>query len=131
MPAGGRAGPFDVNKLNRLMNETFRHQDWLAARKATDQTVPFQMTQVASTTASISAQSVVLDVRHKTVLREILTRSTWPAPELRTITSRLGLMPWACVAKLNLWTTETFGDLLLEGEEIVNVNKTLMEKIRV
>jgi hypothetical protein len=74
---------------------------------------------------------VNLDDRHKTVLRQLLQRPSWPLTELRKLTSRLGLMPLACLATLNEWATENFGDLLLEGEEIINVNMNLKQRIQI
>ena len=91
--------------------------------------MPFQLTQQPPNAAGTRTQPLVLDDRHKAVLREILRRSTWTAEELRTITSRLGLMPWACVAKLNEWAMDQFDDLPLEGDETQNVNEMLKERI--
>ena len=71
-----------------------------------------------------------LDDRHKTILRQLLQRPSWPLAELRKLTCQLGLMPLACLTTLNKWATENFGDVLLEGEEIVNVNMHLKQRIQ-
>jgi hypothetical protein len=56
-------------------------------------------------------------------------RPAWSISELRALTSQFHLMPSACVARLNGWTTEKFGDLLLEGEETITVNQDLKQRI--
>lgn len=108
------------------MKETKNIQAWLAARKLTAEAAPASK-QPAPTAKNATT---VLDENHKAALREILKHSTLSSGELRTLALRFGLMPWACLAKLNEWTTHTFGDLLTEGDENINVNQQLTERIQ-
>jgi len=39
-------------------------------------------------------------------------------------------MPLACVARLNEWAADRYGAPILEGEEIINVNNDLKEKLK-
>ena len=118
------------------MKETLTVQSWLAARKPADETPlardevrqPFK---VAQSSADNLSQALVLDVRHNAVLLELVQRSSWSPAELRAVTGKFGVMPWACVAAINEWATEKFGDLLLEGEEIINVNLKLKRQIKI
>lgn len=66
---------------------------------------------------------------YSALLRTLLTRSSWTAAELRGLACRFRVMPWAAVEKLNRWALDRFGDLLLEGDDKVNVNKIIAEKI--
>jgi len=106
------------------MSETSTIQAWLAARQPVDEIpVPF----VAAQTTELSNQP--LDEKYKTVLRELLKRPSWERAELKPLAARVGLMPMALVAKTNEWALETYGDLLLEGDGPINVNKRLHSKL--
>jgi hypothetical protein len=111
------------------MNETSALHNFLAARSDGDERqVPVPANQRSLTGLGSSAgpgSTGDLDPQHKLFLRELLNRKRWSIADLRRLASSLGLMPWAGVAKLNEWATETFGDLLLEGEEVVIVNVNL------
>jgi hypothetical protein len=71
-----------------------------------------------------------LDQKHEAVLRELLSRPSWPPAELRAVTSTVGLMPWACVQTLNEWAQDAYADLLLEGVEVVTVNQELAKRLK-
>jgi hypothetical protein len=135
MPDTARAVPFDLSKFERLMQETSALHNFLAARPDADETqMPAPPRQPpfhgnADQSSGGTAPTVGLDEHHKMALRELLKRQCWSIADLRRLASSLGLMPWACVARLNEWATETFGDLLLEGEEVVTVNVNLKERI--
>jgi hypothetical protein len=70
-----------------------------------------------------------LDARHKAALSQLLQRPSWQLAQVRGVTSPLGIMPSACVATLNEWATDTYGDLLFEGEEILTINAKLKHKM--
>ena len=75
--------------------------------------------------------AVVLDEKHKAVLKEILQRPSWPLADYRVVAAEAGLMPWACFTTLNEWAFDTYADLLLEGDQIVTVNQDLKKNIHV
>jgi hypothetical protein len=128
MPDRARAVPFDVTKLRQLMNDTAALQALLAARVPQEE-LPVAFQSSHDRVRSTEVQRPAIDDRHNAALRELLQRPRWTLNELRTITSRLGLMPLACIAKLNEWATDNFGDVLLEGEETITVNEHLKERI--
>ena len=135
MPAGGRASPFDRNKVEHLSNETAIIQALLAARKPLDPAPAIRRHNPPSLTCqppggATKPYGAILDDRHQGVLQELLTRPKWAKAELQTVTSRFGLMPWACLKTLNEWACEYFGDLLLEGGEVVAVNPSLIPIIK-
>ena len=134
MPDAARAGPFDARKLQRLMAETAEIQDWLSVRQLADESIdPAHPVEVPRETRSSGATaSHTLDRRHAALLRELLQRPSWSLADPRAVTSREGLMPLACVARLNEWATDTYGDLILEveGEQTVNVNTNLKQKLQ-
>ncbi len=117
------------------MSETTIIREWLAARELTNDPAVAAKGVVElgiELKSSAAAASVTprLDERHKAILRELLKRPSWQLTELRALTSRAGLMPLACVATLNEWATDTFGDLIIEGEKILNLNENLKRKLQ-
>ena len=117
------------------MSETAEIRDWLAARQsASEESFPAQSFEVPSKTlqsnSGIKPPARPLDESHKALLRELLQRPSWRLRELRAITARVGLMPLACVAALNEWAADRYGDPILEGEEIIHVNNDLKEKLK-
>jgi len=71
----------------------------------------------------------VLDEKHKTLLRDVLHRPSWAIADFRVIAKKVGLLPWACMATLNAWALNNYGDLLLEGDSIITINQNLKENI--
>jgi hypothetical protein len=136
MPDAGRAGPFDADKLRRLMSETTEIQDWLSVRQLESEfhaaAPALVVDKSLMSNDGMSSQTLPLDERHTALLRELLQCPSWSLADLRAITSRAGLMPLACVAKLNEWATDTYGDLILEveSEQTVNVNMNLKQKLQ-
>jgi hypothetical protein len=76
------------------------------------------------------APSFELDDRHRSALSEIVRRPSWSKAELRSLTTQLGLMPFACLERLNLWALEKFGEPMLEGEETVVLNINLKKQLK-
>jgi len=135
MPDPARDIPFDNNHLNQLMSDTKSIQGWLAARTPVDETpvAPMGPKLPGPSPSSVgnSKQPLDLDDRHKAVLRQLLQRSHWTMQQLRMLTSSVGLMPLACLARLNEWTADNYGDVLLEGEDPIIVNQNLKEKLHI
>jgi hypothetical protein len=135
-PALGRAGPFDREKVARLMTETSAIQNLLADRLSADEpsagvgTVEKQR-KLARSDINTAPAMKGLDDKHNAVLNEILQRPSWPMAHFRVVAAKAGLMPWACLSTLNEWAFDTYADLLLEGDQIVTVNQNLKKKIHV
>lgn len=116
------------------MEETYETQNFLGARRSADEPSstgdttekPLTATQSKDGTAP---ETIVLDDRHIAVLQELLRRASWPFPEFQRITAKQSLMPWACMARLNEWAMNTHGDLLLEGDHILDINQNLKAKM--
>lgn len=69
-----------------------------------------------------------LDLRYHGILRELLTRPTWTAGEIRTLASRSKLMPGAVLEALNSWSEEQFGDDVIEEAGDWRINTHLLER---
>ena len=106
-------------------------QRWLAERHQAYETATRPNGQGIAVQGNSTRQKPELDQQHRLALGEILERPTWAIAELRVVTSRLGLLPLACVARLNEWTIDRYGDLLLEGDQVLTVNDNLKTKIQI
>jgi len=131
-PDLGRAVPFDPEKFKGLMNETCEIRDWLAARRPTGEPSSSAMVTTSNPCQPKSGSpkpANVLDEKHKTLLRDVLHRPSWAIADFRVIAKKVGLLPWACMATLNAWALNNYGDLLLEGDSIITINQNLKENI--
>jgi hypothetical protein len=115
------------------MKETTAIHGWLAARLPADETLPAgdleKAARILQPASDSSFYTPTLDARHKAALNQLLQRPSWQLAQVRSVTSPLGLMPLACVATLNEWASDTHGELLFEGEEILTVNAKLKQRI--
>ena len=110
------------------MKETSEIRDWLGARLPADG-CPVRPT--AKPTKPESGTNLnELDEKHRAVLREILHRPTCPLVDFRGIAAKAGLMPWACVKVINEWALDNYGDLLVDGDQVLNLNQNLAKTIQ-
>jgi len=130
-PDAARAPPFADKRIQRLMHDTSDLQSWLAQRQAALEMAAAPIEGAVTVQEIAAPQTLVLDDRHRSVLRELFRRATWTLAELRTLTSRFGLMPLACISKLNDWVQDNYGDRIAEGEDIVTINLHLKAKLEI
>lgn len=114
------------------MQESLSIESLLSARTPDEQssTASSSVNESGPNLVPVDMEPIEMDLRHETILKELLASPVWSLSELRALTSRFALMPWACVARLNEWATEEFGDLLLEGDETITVNQNLKQRIQ-
>jgi hypothetical protein len=110
------------------MKETEESQSFLAAHLPAEE--PLANRGAVQKASEAAPEMTSLDQRHESVLRELLGRPSWSPAELRVVTSKVGLMSWACVDTINKWALNTHGEVLLEGEPIT-VNQDIKQKIQV
>jgi TerB-C domain len=107
--------------------EDAQTHEWLAARFPTEESA--QCNPHAAPGCVTDDQPGVLDDRYKCVFPELFRRPNWTLADLRPVATRLGLMPLALVTKLNEWTSDRYGEPVLEGGEILKVNKNLKSQL--
>ena len=114
------------------MKETSEIRDWLAARLPAEKPAcPLRPTEKPGTPDTGTTKTTnVLDEKHRAVLRQILHRPTCPLADFRGIAAKAGLMPWACMKTLNEWALANFSDLLLDGDQVLNLNQNLAKTIQ-
>lgn len=67
-----------------------------------------------------------LDVRYRNILTRLTSKSTWSQAEFSAIAAEEKLMPLSVIDAINEWANETLGDFLLEGDEIICINRQLL-----
>ncbi|MBK1792944.1 TerB N-terminal domain-containing protein [Devosia sp. WQ 349] len=76
--------------------------------------------------AEISASDGALDVRHRSLLETLLSRPQWTKSDFEQLTRQAGLLPGSVQTKLNEWSLENYEELVLEGNDPVMVNSTVV-----
>ncbi len=69
-----------------------------------------------------------LDVKYHAVAARIVARPSWPRDEFQQLAAEFKMMPLGVVDALNEWADETLGDFLLEGDDPVSVNESILPK---
>jgi hypothetical protein len=75
---------------------------------------------------AIPAWLASLDPLFISVVQEIVQRDQWPKGEFKELAQRHKQMPGAVVDGINLWSMDALGDMLLTGDDPIEVNRTLL-----
>ena len=70
-----------------------------------------------------------LDEEHSAFLRILFSRKTWSSQDIRDAAMDLGLMPDGALERINEASLACFDEMLLEGEEPLEINPELMERL--
>ena len=71
-----------------------------------------------------------LDMRHRYLYRELVTRKTWPRDEMEELCQNLQLMVGGAVEVINDWSYENFNLPLIEDDdEIIHVDTEIAQQI--
>lgn len=69
-----------------------------------------------------------LDADHSELLRTILQQAKWTRPEFEAVCAGSGLMPDGAIERINTASFNQFDCPLIEGEDLIDVNRDLMTK---
>lgn len=69
-----------------------------------------------------------LEVKYQVVAVRIVAKPEWTSAEFQRLTAEFNLMPLDVFDALNEWADEHLGDFLLEGDEPVTVNTSILPK---
>ena len=70
-----------------------------------------------------------LDSAHSSLLRSLAAQSTWTRAELETLCAESGLLPDGAIDTLNEAAYQTVGDPVIEGEDVLSVDKPVAEEM--
>jgi TerB-C domain/TerB N-terminal domain len=120
----------DPERVKQLEAETAEVGAILADAMREDQEKEIE--EVHEKTSSIGVSEEVptwlasLDPLFTAIAREIVERKQWPRAEFSALAQRHNQMPNAVIDGINLWADEAFGDVLLRGDDPVEVNLDLI-----
>ncbi len=125
-PRVSAADPVDLNsgRLARVRAETERVSALLA-----DIFVEEEQVAQRSEPADEGMLSG-LDARHAGLVSLLSSRGEWPRVDFKKAAKEAGLMPGGAMETVNEWAFDRFGDALLEGEDTVAVNLSLLSSIQ-
>lgn len=69
-----------------------------------------------------------LDDKFKSVAVRVVAKPSWTRAEFQQLGAEFKLMPLGIIDVLNEWSDEHLGDFLLEGEDPINVNISILPK---
>jgi len=78
---------------------------------------------------TVSGSLPGLDVRHFAVVRGLAEKERWTRAEWDALCGRLGVLPEGALEAINEAAYAEFGATLLDGEEELEVNKELVQKV--
>jgi tellurite resistance protein len=117
----------DLSKLHSIRSETSVTATVLAdifADDDADATEPILVQ--ADATAPESETFEGLEQRYGTLLNELRLRASWSAPDFDRLARDTGLMPGAAREAINDWAMDRFDELLIEGEDPVEISLHLL-----
>ncbi|MFD2235289.1 TerB N-terminal domain-containing protein [Phaeospirillum tilakii] len=68
-----------------------------------------------------------LDRRHEALLRELISRSSWPRSEFEGLCRQMELMPDGALENLNEWSFTRFDEAFIEDDDPITINLSLLE----
>lgn len=76
--------------------------------------------------AAASSSDEALDVRHRSLLDELLSRPQWSKSDFEQLARHAGLLPGSVQTTLNEWSIELYDELVLEGHDPIMVNNSVI-----
>lgn len=84
-------------------------------------------TEPASPPAGVAVAG--LDPMHSSFLRALVERPAWKRNEIEDLAARIGVLPDGAIDLVNDAALEKVGDLVCEGEEIIEVDHRVLEEL--
>ncbi|MEN8976733.1 tellurite resistance TerB C-terminal domain-containing protein, partial [Acinetobacter baumannii] len=72
-----------------------------------------------------------LDIEHSAFLRRLITRPQWSREELLNLAADFDLMLDGALENINESTLDHLDEQIIEGDDLLEVNQTLLEKIEI
>jgi hypothetical protein len=69
-----------------------------------------------------------LDNKYQQIAARIVAKPSWTRTEFQQLAAEFKLMPLGVYDALNEWSDEHLGDFLLEGEDPITVNTSILTK---
>ncbi len=112
----------DTEKVTALLADIFKEEDTVATAPAVDDTED-------ATVVTVATGLLGLDEAHTTLVRLLLSRVRWTRAELEDAAADLELMLDGALERINEAAFDAYDMPLTEGEDPVDVNTEVMEKV--
>jgi hypothetical protein len=130
LPGGGialdlgkvREKILETEKVSSLLGDIFQEEP-AAPAAAAPPPVP------AASEAPAAPSLAGLDAAHSALLRQLAERPSWPRLEVERLAGALGLLPEGALELINEAAFEHCGAPLLEGDETIEIDRTVLEEI--
>jgi restriction system protein len=131
------AGPsftLDPTRIAAISRETAEVIGLLAAVMNEDEPKPTPKSQsvpspTMTPTLETPAWLVGLDEKYRAIAARVVTKPAWPRDEFQQLAAEFKMMPLGVIDALNEWADETLGDFLLDGDDPVTVNASILPKM--
>lgn len=114
----------DMTRVAAISRETSEVVSLLAAVMREDEPQPAPKPVVIETPGWLGK----LDSKYHAIAARTVSRQSWPRPEFQQLAAEFKLMPLGVVDAINEWADEHLGDFLLDGEDPVLVNESILPK---
>ena len=115
----------ETAEVINLLSAVMREDEPKPLPKATPTAVPTQ-SPPSSPTVETPAWLANLDAKYRPIAVRLVTRPSWTRAEFQQLAAEFHLLPLGVGDALNEWADEHLGDFLLEGEDPVTVNTSIL-----
>lgn len=122
IPQKSRASRVDLGRLDAIRHETRTTASVLAEIFSDEEETVVEPAPPVREADVLSDGFDGLERRYGALVSELRERAEWPAAEFDRLVREAGLMPGAARETLNDWSLDRFDELLLEGEDPIQVN---------
>ena len=139
VPPAPKAPAFklDMTRVAAISNETAQVISLLSAVMREDEAKPAVRTKPAIASATISppqqapstetpAWLTTLNTKYQPIAARIVAKPSWSRTEFQQLAAEFKLMPLGVCDALNEWSDEHLGDFLLEGDDPITVNTSIL-----
>ncbi len=120
----------DMARVAAISQETSEVVSLLAAVMSDEDPKPPPKPVVAPLAVTVETPEWLgkLDSKYHAIAARIVSRPAWSRTEFQQIAAEFKLMPLGVVDAINEWADEHLGDFLLDGEDPVLVNESILPK---
>lgn len=136
-PSAPKAPAFklDMTRVAAISNETAQVISLLSAVMREEEAKPATRPSLATIIppqqappTEIPAWLATLDTKYQPIAARIVAKPSWTRTEFQQLAAEFQLMPLGVCDALNEWADEHLGDFLLEGEDQITVNASILTK---
>ena len=124
----------DMSRVAAISHETAEVIGLLSAVMCEDEPKPAPKPQPAPASPTLTPAPETpawlgsLDVKYRAITVRIVAKPAWTRTEFQQLAAEFNLMPLGVFDALNEWADEQLGDFLLDGDDPVTVNVSILPK---